>query len=281
MKTDKHAHYLQGGDKMENCIAKNRRKRRWAYVIFGISTLFLFCSCSKGVLVHPLVKEGEPRGYVEFFVVTGFGLFFKGLEEGEMTCGDWAVALSDPAGFVFEELIEKGYYDYTAIPSWGEDLSSMKYRSIADNFSYCRVGLPLGKNEIIVIPRCLSGKHRTQLKEDIINGKGNIVLNVPANRMILVRLDVRTNPSLKMSHYIATTTLPVPSRPELVDPDPNAVEDLIRLLDEQDWGFRWYAAKRLGLIGDKRAVYPLQQRLARERHADVRNELEKALNRQK
>jgi HEAT repeat protein len=62
-----------------------------------------------------------------------------------------------------------------------------------------------------------------------------------------------------------------------LDPDPNSYDALVKMLQDEGWGFRWYAARRIRYIGNKSTVPIIEKRLKTEEHKDVRNELEKAL----
>jgi hypothetical protein len=105
-----------------------------------------------------------------------------------------------------------------------------------------------------------------------------IEIDVKPGRVTLLRADVRpVGRDIKFAVHTGNTTLPAPEKPDRFDPDPNSVNELIKLLDSSDWGIRWYAARRLGLIGDRRAETPIKNALNKEKHADARNELRKAL----
>jgi hypothetical protein len=182
------------------------------------------------------------------------------------------------------------------VPQWpGKGLGSLGNRPIADNFSVCRFPMPPGKHRLYIV--ALSEQQETtmltvdantgQFKSvkgsvDIgpgkFSGSTDIEIDVRPGRVTLLRADVRpADKDVKFHVYRANTTLPVPEKPDRFDPDPNSVNELIKLLDSNDWGMRWYAARRLGMIGDRKAVTPLKNTLNREKHADVRNELRKAL----
>ncbi|MDJ0834057.1 MAG: hypothetical protein QNJ69_11080 [Gammaproteobacteria bacterium] len=64
----------------------------------------------------------------------------------------------------------------------------------------------------------------------------------------------------------------VPARTTFADPDPNAFNDHLKMLDAVNSGFRCYAARRQGFIDAPAAIPVVASRLLSEQHPDVRNE---------
>jgi hypothetical protein len=254
-----------------------------------VSICGLLTACGSKIVRYPQLDMSSPHGHVELFAATTFGMWLRNLEEGPATWPRFGVTHD-------AILKDRNYLCATDVPQWpGKGLGSLGNRPIADNFSVCRFPMPLGKHRLYIAAlsesldttRLSVDPNTGQFKpvrESVDVGPGKfsgsteIEIEVKPGRLTVLRADVRPDgKDTKFTVYIANTTLPVPEKPDRFDPDPNSVNELIRLLDSNDWGFRWYAARRLGLLGDHRAEIPLKSALTKEKHADVRNELKKAL----
>lgn len=235
---------------------------------------------------HPELKPGVPKGYAEFWVATSFGMWLKDLEEGPTTCDGW--------DFLPLQNNEKAtpYPDIDGLPvrigamkqlAWPGNIS-LKYRPIADNFSGIRIPMPAGDQNIMIsynTAACpLPDEVAARVKTGEPGWRTYFVGTIPIeeNRITVVRLDIRNEGDRLAIHpWVGSTTLPVPDDRDSFDPDPNALAEYLMLLNSPDWGFRWYVARRLGLLGNREAVPALETALTIEEHKDVRNELEKAI----
>jgi hypothetical protein len=235
------------------------------------------------VVKHPSLGSGKPSGYVEMWVPTVFGMWMKNLEEGPATCDTIHVSI--------DELGEGEYLCTTKVPSWPGNLDSIKNRPIADNFSVCRFEIPAGQYEIKLVPG--TDCYPEEMKQKFLSGgyavPGMIsrTYSVPvyrdsmlieANAVNVFRLmfwakDGEADALALRSDVV----LPLPEKPLKIDPYPVYYDALVKMLEDENWGFRWYAAKRIRFIGNRSTIPIIKERLNVEEHKDVRNELEKAL----
>lgn len=278
--------FVAGRDR-QNDTAPRLNKGVKLLILAGLCGLL--AACGSKVVRYPQLNMSAPHGYVELFAATVHGLWLKNLEEGPVTWHRFGVTHD-------AVLKDKNFLCATDVPQWpGKGLGSLGNRPIADNFSVCRFPMPPGKHHLYInsLSESLAttglavdantGQFRqvpvfVDVGPGKFSGTKEIDVEVKPGRVTVLRADVRSvGKDMKFHVHNANTTLPIPEKPDRFDPDPNSVNELIKLLDSNDWGFRWYAARRLGLIGDRRAETPLKSALNKEKHADVRNELRKAL----
>jgi HEAT repeats len=262
---------------MEKQLQLNYRKTRFFWLLIGLIVLMPIlsgCGLTSSQYGNPYqMGKDEPYGIVEFFNITSFGPFLKGLEQGPESYGENRIVMYNP------KTREKQIVGITGVPQVGENLA-FKNMPLAYNFSLCRIALPPGKYRNFYVAAIPS--------ESSISIAGttyyyylfplNKVITVYNNRISLVRIhaDIK-NGKIIYQTFQPQQTLPIPPNPKKVSADPKSINDLFELLKEEDWGFRWYAAKRLGVLGDKRSIQPLQQALEKEKHIDVRKVMEDAL----
>lgn len=261
---------------------------RRSLVLAAVLSLFIFGCMPPGgvkkVVVYPgLESSGKLIGYLEVWVPTSFGMWMKDLEEGPSTCDTfriWAGGMGDDE-----------YLGITKVLAWPGTLGNIKYRPIADNFSVTRFPMPVGRHDLYVAAgiECYPSDIQNKFATGAYGGPGYVgtsysvpvfpmEVDVPPNAIRLYKLALmREEDEFIVSQQWSDTLLPVPENPKKMDPDPNSYSALVRMLDDGDWGFRWYAAKRLRFIGDRSTVPIIQEHLKVETHKDVRNELEKAL----
>lgn len=237
------------------------------------------------VVNYPGLESAKPVGYVEMWVPTSFGMWLKDLKEGPSTCGSFRARISG--------LDTGDFLCITDLPSWpGGGLSSLKYRALADNFSVCRFALPAGEHELFVVAGldCYPEDERAKFDKSgyvAAPGVAGTVYTLPVYPMdVEVKPDAiklyqlalrRRDGELKIVINWSDTLLPVPEEPMSLDPDPGSYDALMKMLQDEGWGFRWYAARRLRYIGNQSTIPVIEERLKIEEHQDVRNELEKAL----
>lgn len=256
-------------------------RHKWFSLPFFVLVALLPAGCSNhhlnvsgdfagaAINKYQLSKQTENSGYVEFFLAQDFGIFFESLKEG---------SISKDAINIFWKGDLVGV---THVPQWPWEVDIQNAR-IGNNTSYLRIPLPQGEQYLEFVV----GKFKTGIK---------LIIN--PNQMQVVRLEshvTKKNESSRVLGDIVITTqsiefqpiqvnvspyiLPAPPDPYRIDPYPEAVDALLNMLKSDDWGFRWYAARRLGLIGDIRALEPLKKSLAEERHLDVIDEIKYALD---
>lgn len=258
------------------------------FVLAAIFSLFTF-SCAPPGTIHKVVKYPELEsaksvGYVEMWVPTSFGMWLKDLKEGPSACGYFRARIS--------KLDAGDFLCITDLPSWpGGGLSSLKYRALADNFSVCRFALPAGEHELFVVAglNCYPEDERAKFDKSGYAAPGvtGTVYTLPVYPMdvevepdaiTLYQLALRRRDNeLKIVINWSDTLLPVPEEPLSLDPDPGSYNALVEMLQDEGWGFRWYAARRLRYIGNQSTIPVVEERLKIEEHQDVRDELEKAL----
>jgi hypothetical protein len=258
------------------------------FVLAAILSFSAFSCAPPGtihkVVKHPELEPSKPVGYVEMWMPTSFGMWLKDLEEGPSTCGSFRARISG--------LDEGDYLCITDLPSWpGGGLSSMKYRALADNFSVCRFALPAGEHELFVVAGldCYPPDERSKFtrKGYTSLGVSGTVYTLPVYPMdVEVEPDAirlyqlalrRREGDLKIIINWSDVLLPVPEEPLSLDPDSGSYNALVEMLQDEGWGFRWYAARRIRYIGNESTLPVIEERLKVEEHKDVRNELEKAL----
>ena len=279
---------------MKEPLNLNRKKTRFLWPLLGFIVLILILSgCQTfGGMLYPGIKweysspykigKGEPYGIVEFFNITSFGFFMKGLKQGPES-PDQNVILMSTSGSPEWKLAGK-----TDVPQVPVTLSA-RDRSLADNFSFCRVALPPGEYRFKLAgfnPYGFTWYRGGLWSGKIVAEKIYIsntasyqdTVKVQANRMTVVRIHLGRMHEMPVACiYKAGTTLPIPANPKKVYADPNSINELFELLQEEDWGLRWYAARRLGELGDRRAIEPLKEALVKEKHTDDRKAMEGAL----
>ena len=234
---------------------------------------------------HPELKKGDPRGYVEFWVATSFGMWMRDLEEGPTTCDGWDIVPlqngknATPYPNVDDVPIRIGTMKQL---TWPEGIS-MKYRPIADNFSGIRIPMPVGEQNVMILYDKVNCPLPTKVAARVKAGEPGWktylvgVLPIEENR-VTVGLDIRNEGDrLGVYAWLAPATLPVANAPMSFNPDLNVYSEYLKYLKSPDWGFRWYAARRLGMIHNKSAIPILKTMLDTEEHKDVRNEIEKAI----
>jgi hypothetical protein len=260
----------------------------------AVLTIPLLSSCTSLIVDNtapfPGIESASAKGYVEMWVPTSFGMWMKDLEEGPTTCDNIEV---DAPGMEKDEVL--CVVKELAWPSLvgHVGLSSLKYRPIADNFSACRFAVPEGKHTLWIRPglSCYSEGFLNKFKTGGYAVPGMLVTNYKTPVFVS---DIDIKPG-RLHNFLlrvvidgddvlffmteANTTLPIPPHPQMADPDPAAYPDLVKMLDAEIWGFRWYAARRLGFLENQEAIPLLEKKLENERHKDVRNELQKALER--
>jgi hypothetical protein len=258
--------------------------------VFIAAILFLFVSgCMPAGSIHKVVKHpgldsGEPVGYIELWAPTSFGMWMKDLEEGPTACDTYYVRQSG---------MEKGeLLGITKVLEWPGTLGSLKNRPIADNFSATRFAMPAGKHKLFIAAGQICYPY--DMDDELVKGGYAVPGGVSGKvySLPLYPIDVEVEPDAIRLYKVALrkdeegfyislqwsdTLLPVPENQKKLDPDPNSYDALVDMLDDDDWGFRWYAAKRIRFIGGSSTVPIIQERLKVEEHKDVRNELEKAL----
>lgn len=239
---------------------------------------------------YPGLESASASGYAEMWVPTSFGMWMKDLEEGPTTCDNIEVTApgmeKDKYLCVVKELAWPALAGHVG-------LSSLKYRPIADNFSACRFAIPAGKQTVYIRPgvSCYPQEFLDKFRAGAYAVPGMLVTQYKTP-VFVSKLDIKPgrlhNYLLHVSlagedvHFYmdeANVTLPIPAQPNLADPDPNAFPELVKMLDAETWGFRWYAARRLGFIKNRAAIPILKKKLQQEKHKDVRNEMLKALER--
>lgn len=256
---------------------------------FAVISFFIFGCAPSGtthkVVMHPELESDKSIGYVEMWVPTSFGMWLKDLEEGPSTCGSFRARISG---------LDAGeFLCITDLPSWpGGGLSSLKYRALADNFSVCRFAVPAGENELFVVAGldCYPEDERAKFDKSgyvAAPGATGTVYTLPVYPMdVEVEPDAiklyqlalrRRNGDLIIVSNWSDTLLPVPEDPLSLDPDPGSYGALVEMLQDEGWGFRWYAARRLRYIGNQSTIPIIEEQLKIETHQDVRNELEKAI----
>lgn len=271
---------------MKKHFQLNYRKTRYFWVLLGCIVLMpFFTGCgiyTEGQYANPynLGKE-EPYGIVEFFNIT-HPLLIKGLEQGPESIGEMAIWMYNPKDHKCEIVGTTGQ------PQAGDNLPFSNL-SISFHFQLSRIALPPGKYRrfyVAALPSHMfimaatpytygSTTYYYNLKDAFHLRK---VITVYPNRISLVRIHAEVkNRRLIYQVFQPHTTLPIPSDPKEIFADPNSINELFELLKEEDWGFRYYAAKRLGILGDKRSIQPLQEALEKEKHIDVRKAMEDAL----
>jgi hypothetical protein len=217
-------------------------------------------------------------------------MWMKDLEVGPTTCDNIEVDApemeKDEVLCVVKELAWPSLAGHVG-------LSSLKYRPIADNFSACRFPMPEGKHTVWIRPGlscypegfldkfkaggyAVPGMLVTQYKTPVFISELDIKPGRLHNYLLHVALD---GEEVRFYMDEANTTLPIPTRPDMADPDPASFSDLVKMLDAKIWGFRWYAARRLGFLENQAAIPLLEKKLENEKHKDVSNELQKALER--
>jgi hypothetical protein len=219
----------------------------------------------------------------------------KGLEQGPESIDDNGIWMYN------SEAQEPQLVGITSVPQAGITLAAKDW-SLAFNFSFCRVALPPGKYSAFLLAMVPSKEEWTQevgydaATDSFTFEPGylvseyhfsaatplDIVISVQANRITPVRIHVEKRKEESASYWyyevlLPRTTLPIPPNPKKVSADPNSINELFELLKEKDWGFRWYAARRLAALEDRRAIQPLRKVLEKEKHIDVRKAIEGAL----
>jgi len=131
--------------------------------------------------------------------------------------------------------------------------------------------LPPGANDLTVV----IGNDITPLR-----------VNVCENRVTLVRLESEKLNKVGQRVYFkplrafaAKTTLPKPEDIKRVRAEPASYDALVDLLQEEDWGLRAYALRRLQMLGDPRAVPHLEKALAVEDNPDLKDVLTSLIDR--
>jgi hypothetical protein len=235
------------------------------------------------VAEYPGLESAQSIGYLEIWAPTSFGMWMKDLEEGPSTCDTFRVWKSG--------MDEGDYLGITKVLEWPGTLGSLKYRPIADNFSVTRFAMPAGKHELFISAGLICYSHDEEEKfltgGYAVPGASGKVYSLPvfpmevevepdAIRLYKVGLQ-RDEGKFIIRQQWTDTLLPVPENPKKMDPDPQSYLALVRMLEDEGWGFRWYAAKRIRYVGNKSTIPIIEERLRAETHKDVRNELEKAL----
>jgi hypothetical protein len=249
--------------------------------LFNIS-----CATNK-ISEHPGLISGSPRGYIDFYAATPFGMWMRDLEEGPTTCGSWQIRpMMSLEGFKFYKKNNGDFFWIGEVKelTWPGTLSSIIYRPIADNFSAARVPMPVGDHLIHVgmdTTRC-SPPPDVMEKIEAGDEKYNTwwITEVPVyrDRITLVQIHAqKEEDAFRVYLFKAPVALPVPENEEKFGPNPKAYPEYLELLQDPFWGFRWYAAKRLRFVGNETTIPVIKDRLRVETHKDVRNELEKAL----
>jgi len=272
---------------MKKHFQLNDRINRFFWVLLGCIVLMpFFTGCgtyTQGQYANPynLGKE-EPCGIVEFFNLTHAGPLIKGLEQGPESLGEMAIWMYNPKAHESQIVGTTGH-------AQAGDNMPFSNLSIGFHFQLSRIALPPGKyrrfylaavpSDMFIMPETPytygSSTYYYNLKDAFHLRK---VITVYPNRISLVRVHAEIkNRKLIYQIFQPHTTLPIPSDPKEVFADSNSINELFELLKEEDWGFRYYAAQRLGVLGDKRSIQPLQQALEKEKHIDVRKEMEDAL----
>jgi hypothetical protein len=239
---------------------------------------------------YPELQSAPASGYVEMWVPTSFGMWLKDLEQGPTTCDNIEVTAPGMEKDTYLCVVQQLSWPAMA---GHVGLSSLKYRPIADNFSACRFAMPEGKHSVYIRPgvNCYPEKFLDKYRAGGYAVPGMLVTEYKTP-VFVSELDIKSG---RLHNYMlhvalagedvhfyldeANVTLPIPPDPTMADPDPNAFSDLVKMLDAEIWGFRWYAARRLGFIGNPAAIPVLKKKLEQEKHKDVRNEMQKALER--
>ena len=239
---------------------------------------------------HPELESASAIGYVEMWVPTSFGMWLKNLEEGPVTCDN--IEIDAPGIAQGKHLCVVKQLAWPALAGH-VGLSKLKYRPIADNFSACRIAMPAGKHTVYARPglNCYPENVVNKFKAGGYAVPGMLVkkyktpvfvidLEIEPGRLHNFLLHVSLDgDNVRFFADEANTTLPIPNNPNTADPDPASYQDLLKMLEADIWGFRWYAARRLGFLDNQGAIPALRTKLEDERHKDVRNELQKALER--
>jgi len=252
--------------------------------IFSLFTIGCMPAGSiKKVVKYPGLESAQSIGYIEMWAPTSFGMWMKDLEEGPSACDTY---------HVWKSGMEKGdYLGITKVLEWPGTLGSLKNRPIADNFSVTRFAMPAGKHELYIAAGQICYPY--DMDNELVTGgyavpgaHGKVYslpiypieVEVEPNAIKLYKVALRRDDKgFFISQQWSDTLLPVPANPKKMDPDPNSYNALVDMLDDEGWGFRWYAAKRIRFIGNTSTVPLVRERLKVEAHKDVRNELEKAL----
>ncbi len=263
-------------------------------IVYVLVFPVLLSSCSSLIVdkstPYPGLETASETGYVEMWVPTSFGMWMKDLEQGPTNCDNIEI---DALGLEEEEhLCMVKELAWPSLPGHVA-LSSLNYRPIADNFSACRFPMPAGKHTVLARPGI--GCYPESLLSTFQAGgyaiPGSVIKQY---KLPVFVIDLEIQPERLHSFILkvlidgdevrffateANTTLPIPANPQAADPDPASFNELVKMLESELWEFRWYAARRLGFIGNKAAIPVLRAKLGEEKHLDVQNELTMALER--